>query len=107
MSSGLRESIIQKRRNELIGRERSQIVDTFPNPEKPERQRALESAERDRAHHAAPRRAVQLRQNQPGEAERVVESPDLAVSVLAGVRVEHQPCLMSATRFGLDRKSVV
>src|SRR5690348_12082972 len=101
MSSGCEESVIEKGRNELACRERSQIVHAFPASEKPERQWTAESPERNRAHHATFRRTVQLRQNQSGEAERVVECPDLAERVLARVRVEHQPCLMRGIRFGL------
>ena len=55
------------------------------------------------AMHAALGRAVELGQDQAGDAERIVEGLDLRQGVLAGVGVEHQQRLRAARRVGLVR----
>ncbi len=55
----------------------------------------------DRRQHAALGGAIELGDDQPGEAERLVEGLDLGQRVLAGVAVDHQQHLVRRARLGL------
>src|SRR5438445_11807913 len=79
---------IEKRRNELVGGKRAQIVDALADAYESERQRTLPG---DGAHHAALGGAVELGENQPGETERLIERLELTERVLPGIGVQHEP----------------
>src|SRR5438445_7742947 len=89
---------VEKRRNELVGGERAQIVDALADAYESERQRTLPG---DRAHHAALGGAVELGENQPGEAERLIERLELTEGVLSGIGVQHEPNLVRGAGFRL------
>src|SRR5688500_6073841 len=81
------EKLTNQRLGESARREGAQVVDPFADPDEEKRHRLFL---RDRAHHAALCRAVELREDEAGQAERGIERLHLRERVLTGIRIEYQ-----------------
>src|SRR5207247_2364012 len=80
------EKLTNQRLGEIARDERAQVVDVFAYADEQKRNGPLP---RDRANHPALGGAIELGDDEAGEAERVVEGLDLRERVLPGVGVEH------------------
>src|SRR5882672_9600297 len=91
--------LAEERVREFLGREGAQVFGAFAHSEKPQRQGPWRQG--DGANRAALGGAVELRENQAGQPERIVEGLYLGERVLSGVGVEHEPDLVRRARLGL------
>src|SRR4029077_8711150 len=104
------EKLTNQRLGEVFRHEGAKVVDVFAHADEEERDwpllGILGSRMRDGADHAALRRAVELGQDEAGQAERLVERLDLRERVLPGVGVEDEQHLMRRAVEGLARDAL-
>ena len=75
----------------VTGVERAQVVDSLTHSDELHGQAELD---RDRYRHAAPRAAVELRERDPRDADRIAEQPRLLEPVLSRRRVDDEKRLV-------------